>query len=295
MCVVMNACSDEIIEVVIRGKTYPVEKKGKGVIPCLVIGIGTVVQRSLSSTFSEIFAVYTSDLYWTTDRSLKDSSQMTMDNIIEDIYELAYALRLENFVLFGHSAYGIVAIEFAKKYPKLPSSVIMIGTPLNSNLTVAAQNNDLFDKLADANRKAIDAKRRAEVAQEDLTLLSAGDRFLREYIYRDAPRYWHIPDYDCSDLWKGIMPDKILEHFFSKLLPKVDVKINLETIQLPIFFAAGLSDFDCCPWVWKELLNLPPKMTINLFQQSGHWPQMEEPEIFDKSVKEWLSSAGYTI
>jgi proline iminopeptidase len=196
-------------------------------------------------------------------------------------------LKLDRYLIVGHSAYGIVALEFIKRYPQLASAILMIGTPLNSNAEVAAQNNEIFKKLADTNRKVIDAKRREEVTKENLSFLSPGDRFLREYIYRDAPRYWHIPDYDCSSLWKGIVPDKLLERFFAEILPAVDVRKDLETIQVPIFLAAGLSDFDCCPWVWNDLPSLPPHMTISFFKQSGHWPQLEEPELFDKKVIEW--------
>lgn len=214
-----------------------------------------------------------------------------MEVIIEDIKALTESLRLKYFIILGHSAYGIVALEFIKKYPELASAVIMIGTPLNSNLAVAVHNNSLFEKLADANRKAIDIKRRAEVAHKDLTCLSVGERFLREYVYRDAPRYWHVPDYDCTHLWNGIIPDKLLEHFFAEILPNIDVKRDLEKIQIPIFLAAGLSDFDCCPWVWKDLPNIPSRMTISLFQQSGHWPQMEEHELFDKRIVEWYFSS----
>lgn len=281
--------NSEFIDVTICGKIYQVQKTGSG-IPCLSIGIGTLVQRSLSSFFNQHFAVYASDLYWTTNNSLQDNSQITIETIIDDIKELADALKLKNYIVIGHSAYGIVALEFAKKYPNLAAAILMIGTPLNSNLEVAAQNNAIFEKLADENRKAIDTKRREEVAKENLNLLSPGDRFLREYIYRDAPRYWHIPDYDCSSLWKGILPDKLLERFFAEILPKVDVRKNLETIQVPIFFAAGLSDFDCCPWVWSDLPNLPPHMTISFFKQSGHWPQMEEPQLFDEKFIKWYFS-----
>lgn len=204
----MNTYSDELIDVTIRGKSYQVKRTGSGV-PFLSIGIGTLTQRSLSPFFNQHFAVYASDLYWTTNNSLKDTSQVTPETIIEDIKELGEALKLEHYIIIGHSAYGIVALEFVKKYPNLASAILMIGTPLNSNLEVAAQNNAIFKKLADTNRKAIDTKRRDEVSKENLSLLSPGDRFLREYIYRDAPRYWHIPDYDCSNFWKGIVPDKL--------------------------------------------------------------------------------------
>src|SRR5438094_469255 len=99
----------------------------------------------------------------------------------------------------------VVALEFAKKYPNLVSGIIMSGTPPNSNPEIAAINNAYFEKYADPNRKMIDAKRREQFAKEDLRSLNLSERFLREYIWRDAPRYWHIPDFDCSAVWEDIV------------------------------------------------------------------------------------------
>jgi hypothetical protein len=71
----------------------------------------------------------------------------------------------------------------------LLKGIIMVGTPLNSNLEVSRLNNEYFDTHADSVRKQIDAERRAEFIKEDLTLLDPSSKFLRGYIWRDASRY----------------------------------------------------------------------------------------------------------
>ena len=271
----------------INGKSYPVIKAGTGV-PCLFICLGTPSLRTVSKEFAQTFEIYSSDVYWIENQRLPNPETVTIDTIIDDIKALGDALGLKKYIIFAHSAYGIIALEFAKKYPGVAAGIIMIGTPLNSNLDVLEKNNKMFEQLADPKRKAIDAERRAEIAKEDLTKLTAADRWVREYIYRDAPRYWHIPDFDCTELWKGIALDKLLVRLFTDILPHVDVLKNLETVEEPVFLAAGVSDFDCCPWVWKDVSNLPKNFTLKLFQQSGHWPHYEESQVFDASVKKWL-------
>jgi len=280
---------DEILSVTIRGKKYPVKKSGQG-IPCLFICLGTPSFRTISKNFSKHFTIYSSDVYWINENCLENPESVTIDTIIDDIKLLADALNLKKYILFGHSAYGIIALEFAKKYPDAAAGILMIGTPINSNANVAEINNKIFENTADQNRKEIDKERREHFKKEDLIGLSQEESWIKAYIYRDAPRYWHIPTFDCSKLWEGIHVDKLLTHLFEKVLPKINVLEGLNKIKIPVFLAAGISDFDCCPWMWKDIPHLPQNFIISIFDKSGHWPHYEQVDLFDQRVIEWTST-----
>jgi proline iminopeptidase len=279
---------DNTVNVTIGNKDYPVTITGSGK-PLLSIGIGLLGQRTLSEQFKQNFQVFSSNFYWVKESSLTDFRLLTIEQIIDDIADLANSLNLPQFFIFGHSAYGIVALEFAKKYPNRVLGIIMSGTPPNCNAEVEAINNDYFEKHADVNRKIIDVQRREQFAKEDLQNLSVSDRFLKKYIWRDAPRYWHIPDFDCSDVWHDIILDDVIDYFFSVIMPNVDVKKDLEKVNNPIFLAAGNSDYDCCPFLWRYIENLPKRMVISEFKNSGHWPHYEEHELFDQRIENWLN------
>lgn len=218
----------------VREKSYPIIKVGGG-IPCLLICLGTPSLRTISKKFTSIFEVYSSDMYWIDSGALDNPESVTMDIIIDDIKALAEALKLEKYVIFAHSAYGIIALEFAKKYPNAAFAIIMVGTPLNSNQKVAETNNAIFHHKADETRKLIDAERRAQIDKEDLSRLNTTERWLREYVYRDAPRYWHIPDFDCTELWQGVNLNRLLIRLFSEILPKTNVINGIKKINVPIF------------------------------------------------------------
>jgi len=47
---------EQIINVKIKGKSYPIIKADKG-IPCLLIGLGTFSFRTVSKTFGNIFEI----------------------------------------------------------------------------------------------------------------------------------------------------------------------------------------------------------------------------------------------
>jgi proline iminopeptidase len=279
--------TEQIINVKIKGKSYPVIKAGKGT-PALLIGLGTLSFRTVSKNFANNFEIYSSDLYWIEDNTLEDPHLVTIDTILDDIKALGNALNLTKYIIFAHSAYGIIALEFAKKYPNVASGIIMVGTPVNSNLKVANKHNSIFQKMADKQRKLIDAERRNQIEKEDLTKLTLPQRWLREYVFRDAPRYWHISNFDCSELWNKVVLSKLLTRLFSDILPAVNVLKGLKKVNEPVFLAAGLSDYDCCPWLWKEVPNLPQNFTISIFDNSGHWPHYEESYLFDTRVIEWM-------
>lgn len=278
------------ITIALKGKKYPVTVAGSG-IPCLAIGIGILVQRTLSSRFKNNFKVYSAELYWDGRYELDNPQELTLETIVDDIIELGRALRLSNYVLIGHSAYGLIALECAKKYPEIIKGVIASGTPTYSNSCIAARNTIFFEKYAELERKKIDAERRTQVAQEDLTQLTTTEKFLRTYVYRDAARYWHIPDFDCTKLWEDIVIPKVFTHFFSTILPACDVIHDIERVKCPVFLAAGKSDYDCCPVeLWSEIKNLPIDFMLSRFEKSGHYPHYEEQELFDLRIEEWLKS-----
>lgn len=285
----LNLRIDKEITVVIRNKEYPVAIAGSG-IPCLSIGIGTLGQRTLSQRFKKHFKVYSSDLYFDARFTLKEPLDHTIDHMVDDIAELGKQLTLSKFVIFGHSAFGLIALECAKKYPEIVSGIIMVGTPVNSNAEVAARNNHYFEIHASLYRKKIDLERQTKCAHEDFNSLDFSSRFLKNYIYRNSARYWHIADFDCSALWENIQVDPILEHLFSNLFPGFDVQKNIESVQCPIFLAAGYSDYDCCPFQWKEIRNLPPQMIISEFTEGGHWCHYEEQDLFDTRIEEWIKN-----
>lgn len=175
-----------------KGHSYPVCMTGQG-IPCLVIGTGLIIQRTLSPRFKQHCKVYASDLYWDARYKLEDVHPLTMERLVEDIAELSHTLQLSSYVLLGHSAFGLVALEYAKKYCSKLKGLMMIGTPIASNDNIATKNDAYFKSHADPQRQTIDSQRREAFAQQDLSQLDFSERFLKQYIWRDAPRYWHHP------------------------------------------------------------------------------------------------------
>lgn len=274
-----NMHVDRTITVTVGGRHYPVSVAGEG-MPVVVIGTGTLVQRTLSENFKNSFTVYASDLYWYEEHDLPVGQILTMERAVDDIYELLQALKLPRCLLVGHSAFGMMALEFEKKYPGLVDGVVMIGTSLNETEEAIAERDAFFYRNADEERKKIDAERKAAPLPAGL---SDGEEVAEWCTRRHAARYWHNPLTDSSELWQGLVPSRTLCAFFGEVFSQYDVREGLEKIQEPVFLAAGLSDYDCLPAVfWPAVKDKLPQLEIAEFKESGHYPCWEKADLFDQ-------------
>jgi len=284
-------------QVEVRGKNYKVDIFGKGKIPCLLVGMGTLMMRTLPQAFLRDYTVYSSDLYWFDSSALPQNSidSMTMADMKADLHAIADQLGLENYVVIAHSAFGLLGLEFAASYPQNVKGLVMIGTPAGSNQQVAVRNNRYFEENASPERKRIDRDNRAQFTPSYIESLPADSVFAETYVHRDAARYWADPKMNCSDLWQGLeMNQLLINHFFGTpsggILPSYNPENDLNKVLCPIYLASGIYDYDCCPFLgWKDY-DLPPAFKMVEFKKSGHWPQYEEPEEFMESVKGWIST-----
>jgi pimeloyl-ACP methyl ester carboxylesterase len=54
------------------------------------------------------------------------------------------------------------------------------------------------------------------------------------------------------------------------------------------FKALGRYDFKVPYMVWGSYKDLLPNISVFLFKNSAHWAHMEEPNLFDRRLVEWL-------
>lgn len=99
--------------VTIADISYPVDIQGSGTTPCVCIGLGSLMQRTLSENFKQMFTAYSTDLYFVNDK-LSDISNLTLQQIAEDFLTVFEQLNLVQPVILAHSCFGILALEMAK-------------------------------------------------------------------------------------------------------------------------------------------------------------------------------------
>lgn len=76
-----------------------------------------------------------------------------------------------------------------------------------------------------------------------------------------------------------------------ELLPAYRLDERLAAITCPVLLAMGASDFLVPPSLW-EAGTRPPRTTVEIFERSGHTPFVEEVEVFERRLLDWLARAS---
>lgn len=278
--------------ITINGINYPLIKTGSGPIQCLVIGNVTHALSGISNQVKKEFTFYGSDLYWSTSHKYVDPTRLTIKQMCEDAHSIAEQLHLTHYIVYGFSAFGLLAVEYAKERPEI-AGVLMVSTPLRADQAMAKQAEAYFQAHASDERKLNEQQRLTHYQ----TIKKPDDTGVSINVYiSHAARYW--ADYMISDqtirhVWADFEYDtEIVNHFWGTLLPQLDSEKNIEAVNCPVLLVGGTYDFDCIPLItWPDSViakKLGPHFSMVACDQSGHWPQFEEPACFDKAVIEWI-------
>lgn len=268
---------------------YFVEGTGR---TCIVVGDGLTPSRSLSSRLKEHFRfVFLYSRMTTPEELVGDVSSITMDTLVDDIEQARQMLGLGKVCVLGHSISGIVALEYARTYPQYATHVIMHGTPPFWDERGASALSAFWEEHASEERKRILEANWAVIGADSLNNLSASDAGILEYV-TNAPMYFHNPAYDPAWLFEGAYWNMAA---WNQLLDVIMADYDLGVgpiVQTPVFLAIGRDDYAVPFTLWDTERDKIPNLSYNLFQQSGHYPMLEEQELFDEKLLAWIQEQG---
>ena len=266
---------------------YVIEGSGQ---PAIVIGSSVYYPRSFSQNLRKSLQLIFVD--WRGFAEVSSSHptrQPSFAILLDDIELVRQKLGLEKCIVIGHSAHALLALEYAKKYSQHVSNVIMIGVSPNFNADHAKMAERNWEESVWPERKAALAKRIGELSDQELEKLLPPEKFIRWYVRRD-PQAWFDFHFDSSSLWKGIVPNMaMLDFLYGEALRDLDITKGLDQFHLPVFLALGRFDFIVAPpSSWDPLRKKFKRLTVRIFERSGHSPQYEEADLFDEEILSWL-------
>ena len=222
-----------------------------------------------------------------------NTSEFELEKLVDDVEMLRQHLGLGRVVVIGHSGHAYMALEYAKKYPGWTSHVVMIGIAPNLSQASAELADKNYCALADADRLAAEQQNMLLISNEELAALPPDQAFIRGYI-RNVARVWYDPRFDCTSLWAGVTINMdMFGHVWGKLFAEIDVSRGLEEFDRPVFLALGRYDFIVAPpSSWDPVKSKFKNLTIRIFERSGHTPQFEEPELFDRALISWMKETS---
>jgi proline iminopeptidase len=202
---------------------------------------------------------------------------------VEDADALRERLGHEKVVLFGHSYGGFLALEYALRYPDRLRGLILCNTAPAFDYPEAA--------LANAQARATPEVLNA--LSQVLTQRAPDDETVGRWWRQIFPLYFHRPDPLLLEEVAARIQYRAgaWNRSVSELMPGFNVADRLSQIQLPTLVLAGREDWIMPVREGGERLHAGlPDSRLVVFEQSGHFPWIEESEPFLAVVRQWMRS-----
>lgn len=206
-----------------------------------------------------------------------------------DVEALRVHLGLDKPILMGWSHGGMVAMQFAFTYPDSLSKLILVDTSAYfgeflSDIEAAVQDfkgEPWFEKSF----AALKAEWAGEYqTDEDMAGLWAEEMkfYFKQFDARAEAYHGRT-----KDLPVRVPP---LKTFNDKEAATMDLRPQLKNISAPTLVIVGRHDFITNVAMAEEMIKHIPKAQLEIFEDSGHFALVEEPEKFYRVIKEFAVS-----
>lgn len=216
-------------------------------------------------------------------------AELTFDTLLDDLEHVRQKLGLKKCIVIGHSAHGLLALEYAKKYKEHVSHVVIIGMPPHMRTEHIAMAQHNWDESVWPERKAAFERNRKRMPDETLQALPRDQWFL-QMNFRNAPKSWYDYNFDSRPLWEGVKPNTyVLDQMYLQFTREIDVSQGLASFDLPVLLVYGRFEFAVAPvQSWDPLRPKFKNLTVRIFEKSAHSPQYEEADLFDEELLKWI-------
>jgi len=268
-----------------KGANLFYTERGEGPTCLVLSSIGTgPYERLMPEALDDHLQVVFVDLRGS-GKSTGNAEDLTFDLLADDLDAVRRALGVERVAVFGHSILGVLAIEYARRRPAHVSHVIAVGTPPSGDMvTLSANATKFFERDASPDRK--------QVLKENLARLPA-NASLRQTMQAQTPMRFFDARLDTAPLFAdSVVNLTLLQHLMGTLTPDWDVAAAAADLTVPMLLALGRYDYTTPHVLWEPVVGLLPDVTARRFEESGHHPFFEEPDLFVDVVTQWMADTS---
>ncbi|KYK59763.1 alpha beta hydrolase fold protein [Drechmeria coniospora] len=221
-----------------------------------------------------------------------DKGPFTHQQWVSDVEELREWAGASTCLVAGGSYGGMVALEYALAYPRRVSALILRDTWANGVLGMMS----CLKAVLTNPRIQPDAERQLRVwsgnTRDDDDLASGFAEIVP--IYTPDPEKVASSSTDDAGRNPSAPPLKLDIHHathnfcFTNNQPRFDLRTQLKNINVPTLVVCGRHDPITPVMFSEEIARLIPNAQLAIFEDSGHSPPADEPEAFQKTVRDFL-------
>jgi pimeloyl-ACP methyl ester carboxylesterase len=209
--------------------------------------------------------------FWGFGESGKKRSSYAVTDFMALVPQFMDALGIIAAPLIGHSMGGTTSLGTAIRYPERVRKVAVIGSPIvGSSLSIMLKfaGNPFIGSLV----------------RGQLGLLKLGLKLYAPIVTRAPDKWWPMLEKDVSSM--------TVASFFSSIgsLQHTDLRPELNKIKVPTLGMYGKRDVIVHPRQYMPLRAGVPHARIEVRDNSGHFPMLDEPEAYLDIIKSFLAS-----
>jgi proline iminopeptidase len=209
-------------------------------------------------------------------------AQCTQDQLVDDMEAIRKALGQEQIYLLGISWGGMLSLMYAARYPDRVKKLCLVGASASFGFMGRAEEN--------ARERSTPEQWAAYKSLWDGSLAdNESFRYAFEVI---RPLYFHTKSLAAAANAARSETNyriDVRNFVISQEYPKFDCRPELSRITAPTMLMVGRHDWICPPDQSEEIHRLIPHADLVLFEESGHSPHVEERELFNRTLKAFIT------
>lgn len=220
-----------------------------------------------------------------------DVSQMGSAHMADDIEQLREYLGLPVINLFGHSNGGAIAISYAERYRTRLRKLI-----LTSSQLLGLDASEMIQSFLDA---ATTDPRYRDAVQYVAQPTPDDDTGFRQHFIKRLPLYLYDPQAHAATFIRHMGESFSAWPFRMQAtvdqLPAAEQVTKLDAIRAETLILVGRHCWICPVAVSERLRAGISDSRLVVFERSGHFPWIEEPECFFREITTFLGKESAEI
>ncbi|WP_369899602.1 alpha/beta fold hydrolase [Bacillus manliponensis] len=268
------------------GFTFNCWVKGSGK-PILVVGSSIYYPRLFSETMYEAFQfIFIDHRGFVKPPRILKSDDYTLQTVLADIEHIRETLNLTDFIILGHSGHAFIALEYAKKYPDYVQKVVLLNSAPTNSQERQQQSFSFFYETAEPERKQYFEK---EISSLERDIKEEPERRFAHMCIRMGAQSFYDYTFDAAYMWDDVYTNmEVIDYLWGEAFAEIDLIQSLKDFSKPVLIGLGRYDYLVAPASLWDSVNTHTNVKQVVFEQSGHNPMFEEPQLFQQELTKWI-------
>jgi proline iminopeptidase len=218
-----------------------------------------------------------------TGRSIPPHVDKTTANLalyLEDYEALRTSLNVEQWTVVGHSAGGLLAMNYAAAHPERVKKLILLDTAPVASRLLSAFQDDLLSRLSMAERDRFSSAQKSSSPEDRKTMTELQ---LERLFYNRTIGEQRAGE--LSNTWHGDIGRLLGSEITA---PGYDLGPRLKAFDSPVLVLNGRQD-SMDPWMAYETSVAFKHSTLKYIDRAGHFPWFGQPKEFNQTLRDFLT------